>query len=100
MSLFDEYPAKAIAGRTPKVCCAGLDAPEDVTERLWQYVHDMSHGRVTFSPATLAALAGVDEGAAGVAIDKALAAEWLTPAAPEVPGDQSNIYVGRLARKR
>ena len=100
MSLFDEYPHQPVAPRAPRVCCAGLEAPEGVSERLWQYVHDMSHGRVTFTPATLAALADVGVGTAEYVIDLAVDVEWLERAAPEVPGDDTPIYVGRLARKR
>jgi len=77
-------------------CCAGWKKLDDRrrAEKAWQLLHQLAHGRIPFSPVTLAELADIDETVAADLMKQAVWMRWLY-VAPGVGPDQ---HRGRLPR--
>ena len=102
-SLFpDQYPDKVRKPRAPRTtCCGHLEAPPHVQARTWQFLHDMAHGRVPFTLATLARLAKTDVDEARRAAVAAEREKWIVAIKPDpcFPGPKGTHWIGRLRRR-
>lgn len=103
-SLFPDYaPDRTVKpkGAQRRACCGTLTPPPHVSARVWEFVHDMAHGRVPFTLASLAELAGVEMDEARRAALAAQRTKWLTRIEPNenFPRAMGPHFIGRLKRK-
>lgn len=107
MSLFPgDYPSDESEPAPDKPCCEHWEhfvaAQGDGVHLTWAVLHRFAHGRLPFSAAALAELAGIDEDEAVSAIDTAIERGWIMPTGIEnyMSGAQTAIYQGCLTRWR
>jgi hypothetical protein len=107
MTLFDEYPAPDQPPPKTTVCCETWmafceerQAHGAEVSGPWKLVHALSHGRVPFTLSAFAEIAGTTGFAALTVIEAAVEAGWINHAATEVRGDQTELFVGALPRRR
>jgi hypothetical protein len=101
-SLFPgEYPDRVVTAPKRRACCGDLVPPNHIDPRLWEFVHDMAHGRVPFTASVLAELADCSLFDARRAVNAAQQTRWIIEIRkdPCFPGPAKH-FIGQLRRKR